>query len=163
MSDQKYIQVVEPFTTVIDASIVERARGSILLLPEDWNGDTHIYPGTTESLVKLFKKHSAPVELLDDKGSILMRDNRSTDWVSPTLFVTQLLITQDPNAVALALNIISTYVTDFFKGSKNDPTVRIKVIYSKTKTKEHREMRYEGPASKISELKDLLWETAKKD
>jgi hypothetical protein len=150
------VVIDEALSEPIDEGIHERAAKVIILLPESWSDLTHIYPATTESLMKLFRKEAAPVEVLDRDAELLLRDNRSADWFAPTMFVSQLLFTENPLAVSLALDIVSSYVTDYFKGTKTDPKVRLSIIHSSIGVRRVRKLRYEGPVSGLGEIKEIL-------
>ena len=41
---------------------------------------------------------------------------KSFDWIGPTIFISASMLTQNEVMVTLALNVLSNYITDFFKG-----------------------------------------------
>lgn len=143
----------------IDAATLKRSASGILLVPEGWPTSTEkpIYAGSTQSLLKLAKAHGLPIQVWGDfSADSLTRDNRSADWVAPTMFVTPLLLSQDPNGVALALNVISNYVTDLFKGLQKDPAVELTLLHADGKTKRATRVKYKGPVSGLSQVNNTI-------
>jgi hypothetical protein len=156
-------KITEEDADPISPEICSRANKVIILMPEDWIAPKHIYPSTTESLAKIFRSESAPVEVLDS-GPLALRDSRSTDWIAPTFFVSSMLLSENPTAVTVALGILSNYVYDAFRGLKKDPTVKINLVHNDTLTGTTKKVRYEGPVSGLNQLEKIAskWAPAKK-
>src|SRR5258708_4252821 len=77
----------------IDTTTLERSATGILLVPEGWPTPAKkpVYAGSTQSVLKLAKAHALPMQAWGAFGAdSLTRDNRSADWVAPTMFVTPL-------------------------------------------------------------------------
>ena len=85
----------------------------------------------------------------------------SADWIAPTLFVGSMILSENPFAVSLAIEIIKQYVVDFFKDSPSAPTVRMDVIFESTAAKQCRKLSYSGPAEGLSELSNIVKEMSK--
>lgn len=156
-------KITEEDANPIPAEICTRAEKVILLMPEDWTASSHVYPSTTESIAKIFKKESALVEVLDS-GPLALRDNRAADWIGPTLFVSSMLLSENPTAVTVALGIVSNYVYAAFYGQKKDPTVKISLVHNDTATGRTNRARYEGPVSGLQEFEKIAskWAPTKK-
>lgn len=73
------------------------------------------------------------------------------EWIAPTLFVGAFLISQNTTLVSIALNVISNYLTDIFKGSLNQKHMEIKIVVEKTKSKTYKCLEFKGT---IQEFKD---------
>jgi hypothetical protein len=78
--------------------------------------------------------------------------NKSGDWIAPIIFVSASIYSQNQALIALALNVLGNYATDFFKGSPRMHTVTLKIVVEK-KNKTCKKITYEGP---IDGLKDLV-------
>ncbi len=146
---------VEPVDFTIDSETHERATKAIILVPEGWPvmSPKEIYIGSTESVIKLAKTESLPFEILSPApGPLALRENRAADWVAPTMFISSLLLTDNPTLVSVALNVLSNYITDGLKGLKSDPTVKLQVIHHDAKTGNSTRVKYVGPVSGLKEV-----------
>src|ERR1035437_3884926 len=81
---------------------------------------------------------------------------RSATWIAPTVFVGSMLLTQSPHAIQIALNVISSYITDILKARNLPDTVKLTVVIEETKSKRCRRVEYEGSACKLKELAEVL-------
>lgn len=140
----------------------ESTQGShIVLLPNNWKQEQKetgpLYASTTISTLKLLKSKGIPAIILDqDNHNISLQDNRSVDWIVPTFLISSMLLSQNPEAVTVALGVIANYVTYIFKGLKQDPNVQFEIVFSKPESSKAHQVRYEGPVSGISELNKVL-------
>src|SRR5258708_3412630 len=80
---------------------------------------------------------------------------RSLDIALPTIFVGVSLLTQEPNTVAIAINIISNYLTDFFKGIPGKHKVKLDIVVEK-KENEYCQLHYEGNEEGLAELPVII-------
>lgn len=140
----------------------------LAVLPRNFEtGDTlaelvHESPAAT--IRKLWREAGLPETPIEPEGQRLPRMlERSADWVGPTIFVGSLLLTENQDAVSLAISIIKDYVLDFFKGWPSPPQVRLEVIVETTESKKYRRVRYSGSADGLSELPGIIHEVAKED
>jgi hypothetical protein len=87
----------------------------------------------------------------------------AAEWLSPVIFVSAAMWSQNPHAVSVALNVISNYLTDWFKGIAGEKTVRLTVVTEKTKTKNCVAVRYEGSVKGMKKLPAILREVAERE
>ena len=80
---------------------------------------------------------------------------RSLDITLPTIFVGISLLTQNPNLVAIAINIISNYLTDFFKGILDNHKIKLDTIVQKTEN-QFCCVHYEGDKEGLTELPAII-------
>ena len=80
----------------------------------------------------------------------------SADWLSPTIFVGSMLLTQNPYAVQVALNIISSYLGDALRGAKRSELVRVNVVVEQSDRRSCRLLTFEGPASSLKDLEPVI-------
>lgn len=86
--------------------------------------------------------------------------NNAFEWVAPTMFVSAGLLSQNANAIAVALSVLANYATDFFKGMRTDSKVRLEVVVETTKTKTCKRISYEGSPEGLRELAELIRDIA---
>jgi hypothetical protein len=94
-------------------------------------------------------------ELPDRAHGIRYVQNNAADWVGPIIFVAGSLWSQNPLAVSVALNVISNYLTDFFKGAKTR-TAKLDFIVEKTKDSTYKHLTYEGDIEGIAALEKVI-------
>jgi hypothetical protein len=58
--------------------------------------------------------------------------------------------------VALALDVLGTYLTDFFKGIPGPKTVKLEIVVEKKRDRSCKMVRYEGGVSGINELPEVI-------
>jgi hypothetical protein len=78
--------------------------------------------------------------------------NNSFEWIAPTLFISGSLWSQDPAAVNLALNVLATYLTDFFKGMPGRKAAKLELVVEKKAGKTCKKLTYEGDVSGLRDL-----------
>lgn len=81
-------------------------------------------------------------------------------WIAPIIFVSGAFLTQNPHAIALALGVISNYLTDFFKGIPSGKRVTLDVVVE-TSLKKYKKVHYEGPPEGLRELPSIIHEVHK--
>lgn len=109
----------------------------------------------------LFRTNHVPTdELLPKEERSPYIQNNSFDWVAPTLFVSASLWTQNPMAVSLALNVLASYITDFFKGAPGKKTVKLDVVIEKKGDHSCKKLKYEGDIAGLGPLSDIIRQIA---
>ncbi len=83
-----------------------------------------------------------------------MFQQRSIDWFGPTLLITTAALTQNPELVSITLNVISNYITDFFKG-RQEPDIKISLLIQQSTTK-FKKLDYEGNKDGLKEIEKLI-------
>lgn len=87
-------------------------------------------------------------------------DVKSFEWIGPTLLVTGAFASQNQAAISVALNVISNYLTDWFKGTPEKNTAKLQIIVEKTKSKQFVKIDYEGPPEGIKNLPPIIFDTS---
>jgi len=142
-----------------DKDINQRAASTLLFLPNNWptKAEEYVYASTVQSVVKLLKQNNVPaVSLNPIDATTSLQDNRGLDWIAPTILISGLLLTQNPSMISVALSIIANYVTEVFKGLKNDPEMKLDIIQTSADEKKAQRVHYEGPVSGLQELEKIL-------
>ncbi len=114
-----------------------------------------IYSETTSDLRKILKKGNVQVHYLtEDKP--LLRSRKGADWFGPTLLFGLSVIVDDPHLIDIGLNLVSSYLYDFFKGKIGDKSVKFEVVVECKKKEEFKKITYEGPVEGIAELAKVV-------
>ena len=81
---------------------------------------------------------------------------KAADWIGPTIFFSALLLSQNPQAVEIALRIISDYLTDLFRGTMGSSKSTLDVVVKSPKG--YRRIHYEGGHKGLSEVRETVRE-----
>lgn len=131
----------------------------IVILPINFlEQENHTYPSTSLSFYK-YAKRSLEVDYLNDPESLF--EQRSVEWFGPVILITSSALAQNSELISITCGVISSYLTDFFKG-QNKPNISLKVVYKETKTTKTTEIEYTGNGENLSMLRDAILEVAKK-
>lgn len=128
----------------------------LLLLPRAYRPSdaAPMYPQSTKSVVKLLSQAGVRCSLVPATGKTIFVEERSADWIAPTLFVTAAVMSSSPEILNVALGVIANYVTNFLQEGGRPKTVRVEVISEKTPGRSARKATYEGPAEGLKHLPD---------
>jgi hypothetical protein len=112
-----------------------------------------LHEDSTASIRILFRERGVPETPIENPGQKFpcIQEN-AADLILPTIFVTASLYSENPNLVSLALNILSSYAVDFFKGLRRNRNVDLSVVVERDKAKISKRLKYKGD---VSGLKDL--------
>ncbi len=117
--------------------------------------ENFIYPDTLTELRKTLRFQQVTVPTLEDtKPKLLGR--KSADLYLPSLFIGVGAILSNPNLVSVALNIVSSYVYDFFKGNPGRKTVAIDIFVEKQGDKTVKKITYKGGPEGIKDLANVI-------
>ena len=81
---------------------------------------------------------------------------QGNDWIAPTIFIAASLLSQDPNFASLAINIISNYLTDWFKGVPGRKNVKLDVVVERQARKTYVKISYDGDVEGMSEIPEIV-------
>ncbi len=107
---------------------------------------------TVRTLLRANKIHY--VEIFDEDDQPPYMQQYSFEWFGPTLFVSAGLLSQNPNVLSVALGIITNYLYDLFKGSK-EGKASLDVIFQQADGS-CKQIRYSGPADGLSEVAEIV-------
>src|SRR5438445_6986715 len=98
--------------------------------------DELVYEDSVLTIRKLWRKAGIEETRTEKKGEKIQYEQRkSLELALPTVFVSFSLLSQNPNLVSAALNILSTYATDFFKGIAGEKKVKFDLVLEQNKKK----------------------------
>lgn len=134
---------------------------SISLLPRNFKDATSktelIHEGTTATIRKLFAQNDIKETQLEKDGEKYPQVvEHAFEWVGPTILITSSVIIQNPHLITITLNVISNYLTDFFKGIPNNQTNAKLSIVVKNKSGNYKKIKYNGHKDGLKELPKII-------
>jgi tagatose-1,6-bisphosphate aldolase non-catalytic subunit AgaZ/GatZ len=118
--------------------------------------DELVHEDAVLTVRKLWRQAGITETKLEKEGEKFSYEQRkSFEWVPPIIFVSASVLSQNPDLVSIALNVISTYLTDYFKGIVGDKTVKFDIIVEQNKSKR---IHYEGSLEGLDELTQVIKE-----
>ncbi len=132
--------------------------------------DDCIFLPSVRNVRKLLRNHDV-AEVPIVSGTFKALDNRDNSFLLPTIFVAYSYWTQNPDAVSVALNVVASYLFDFFKGSEKTQVVEFGVIVeqektqTKTKTTERTttQISFKGTLEEFEPFKDVVEHALKRE
>ena len=150
-------------------SVVERAAAmgcdvpiGLAILPENFDRAEEpsdlIYAATSATVRTLLRINQISLVLVRPNSVDRLKQVslKSADWLGPTLFISAAMMSDNGNAVSVALGMISNYLTDFFRGRGTKPEVRLSFVVEHTPNRHYKHLRYEGPVEGIPSLADAI-------
>jgi len=122
------------------------------------------YEGAAQTLKRLFQDNGitqTPLEQEGEEFPSLLKESSVEEWIGPTVFVSFTLLSQNPNLISIALNVISNYLTDWFKGSGNKFILLNKAtldLVVELKNGDCKKLHYEGTGSDLGQVADVVRE-----
>lgn len=131
---------------------------SITFLPENIenvnNQNELIFTDSTIDIKKLFRLNSVETaELIPISKSY---NRKVADFYGPAIFISLSMLSENPNVVSVALNLLSSYIYDCFKGTTGSKKVKLEIYVETKKNKTVKKIIYDGDASKLDKLKDII-------
>lgn len=123
----------------------------LIIIPDLTKEEQNIY---SSDIISFYKYAKNQVNLNYAKKPNLFLEQRSADWFGPTLLFTTAALTQNSELISITLNIISNYLTDYFKGHK-EPKIKISFITQQSKT-QFTKLDYEGDKEGLKEFEKIL-------
>ena len=136
---------------------------SITLLPRNFENarskNELVYETTTPTVRTLWRQNDITENALEkpeDRFPLVIED--SFEWIGPIIFVSSSIISQNPHSITVALNVISNYLTGWFKGiPRRDREAKLSIVVE-TKDMSYRKMEYEGPPEGLKDLPPVIKE-----
>lgn len=128
-------------------------------LPENFNSakieNDFIYPDSLSDLNKIFRVKQIPIIKLTTEIP-KYRSRKNADLIAPTLFIGFSLFSDNNILISIALNVLSDYITDFFKGTFKNRKVKLEIIVETKKRKEFSKISYDGDIEGLKDLEDII-------
>ena len=114
----------------------------------------------TATVKTLFRQAGIPLnELFDASNRPPYVQNNDIHWIAPIIFVAAGVLSENPNAVAVALSVLANYLTDLFKGRTSEPQVKATIVVETTKAKTCKRIEYEGNVEGLKALAEIVRDT----
>ncbi len=121
--------------------------------------DELVHEDSVSTIRKLWRKAGIDETKIEKDGDKIPYEQRkSFELALPTVFISFSLLSQNPGLVSIALNIISNYATDFFKGVAGERKVKLDIVVEQSKTKKCKQIHYEGDIEGLNQLHQLIKE-----
>lgn len=143
-----------------------RQPTQLALLPLNLEGATTrrelLHAAETGTIRKLWRASAiaeTPLEQPEEK--YCTRYTKSADLILPAIFVSASLLSANPTAVSIAINVISTYVCDVFKGLRPNKACELSVVLKRRPGESYTNVKYTGAPEGVTELIEFLKEVRK--
>jgi len=137
---------------------------SIAILPRNFESartkNELIHEDTTKTVRSLWRQSGINETPIEQEGEIFpFIVEESFQWVGPLILFTSTLITQNPQLVDVSIGVISNYLTDWFKGIRNDQKKAVLDAVVEKKDGTYTRVHYEGPPEGMKELPRIIRST----
>ena len=92
---------------------------------------------------------------------IPFRAQYDNTWLGPVIFFGAAYWSQNSELVSVALNTISNYLTDWFKGVSGEPRVKLGVVIEESNSKKTTRIQYDGPLEGLKGIEKLVKDAMK--
>ncbi|MCM8570292.1 hypothetical protein NE848_12945 [Gramella jeungdoensis] len=114
-----------------------------------------IFTESTTSVNKYLKQKNVNIEVLTN-GSLQLRQRKSIDFYAPLIFVGFTLLQENSNILSVGINVLSDYISDYFKGSFGEKKVKLELIVETKKNEEYKSLNYEGSVEGLKEVPKIV-------
>lgn len=133
---------------------------TLFFIPENFSDEVrsseYIYSESTSDVKKVFKTENLIIKYLTT-DTPLLRARKSADWYGPILFISYSVLSENPTIIGISLNLISSYLYDYFKGTIVDTKkVKFEIVIETKKNKILQKVKYEGTVEGIKELTEVI-------
>lgn len=103
------------------AKLGQTIPDGIVLLPSSFesakNASALIYADTIDTVRKLLVQAGVPAAKMEKDGEQYPRTvQHALEWIGPVILISAAAYSQNPEIVTITLNVISNYLTDWFRG-----------------------------------------------
>ena len=118
-----------------------------------------VHTSTVPTVRKLWAVNNIKETPLEKSGEkIRCGAEKAFEWIGPTVFASPLLFSQNPYLITIVLNVISNYLTTWFRGvPSNQRIVKLSIIIE-TRSGVYKELKYEGSPDGLDKLPKAIKE-----
>lgn len=155
--------VVADYVNVADraAELGCAFSSGITILPENFeqidNSSQFLHRSEAATVKSLFRQNNIPLATLmpssSESGYI---QNNGFEWVGPTLFISAGLLSENANVASIAINVLSNYLTDFFKGLSGSKRVKFEIVVEKKSGGVCKRISFDGPPEALNALPAVI-------
>jgi hypothetical protein len=134
---------------------------SIAILPGNFENakskTDFIHEETTPTVRSLWRQSGVTETPIEEPGERFpLRDEKQFEWLVQIIFISASLLSQNPHLVDIALDVISNYLTDWFRGIAQENRRAKLVIVVETRGGKCKRIEYEGPPDGMKDLPDII-------
>lgn len=134
-----------------------KSTAALVLLPERIEDDgTRLFASSTTSVRKVLQEQSLAIGTLSSKVGSRYREDRSFEWVGPTLLIPLESYLRNKALVDVAVKAITAYVTSLFRGREHETTVRLDVLCVRAPGLSIRRIKFRGPPDGLKKLAESV-------
>jgi hypothetical protein len=78
--------------------------------------------------------------------------NNALEWIAPTIFVSWMVLSENPQLLSIGLGMIANYATDFLRGMPGGKSVKLDIIVESKGGKNYKRVAYDGPPEGLKDL-----------
>lgn len=98
-------------------------------------------------------------EIVADEDRPPYIQNNAFEWMVPVIFIPAALMSENPNAVSVALSVIANYATDFMKGVVGDKHTKFEAVVE-LPDGTCKKVTYSGPPEGLGEVASIIKEVS---
>jgi len=143
--------------------IVPDEEQDFALLPQNYysanNPEELFYNEEIHTIKKMFHAEGIGDIVLKINENLIneYKGQKSGTLILPTVFITSMLLTENPKLVSIALSVIANYTSRMFRGIPlSEREVELKIIHKNKKTKKFSEIFYRGDVKGLHSLETIL-------
>lgn len=161
---------ITDFITIADraAALGCNVPTGIALLPRNFDTaakkDELMHENSAPTVRTLWRQAGIVETRLEAEGERFpqISEHGFVEWIGPTILVTSAWLSHNPEILAVALGVISNYLTDIFKGVPDNPKVRLDIVVQR-ENGAYRKVRYKGSVDGMKELPSIIQKAVSDD
>ncbi|MBP1840755.1 hypothetical protein [Formosa algae] len=114
-----------------------------------------VFTETTTEIKKYLNQNGVEIQVLQ-KGGLKLRQRKSVDFYAPLIFVGFTMLSENSTLLTIGINVLSNYVTDYFKGTFGSKNVKLEIIVETKPKKEYKSINYEGNVDGLKDLPKII-------
>lgn len=137
-----------------------RSAAEIGILPRGFDSasavEDLVHEAAASTLAKLLAVAGLSADLAQPAvGRLPILQENAGTWIGPTIFIAFSVVSANPMAVAVALNVLSDYISEFFRGTMGPRRARFDIVLEDASGACKR-IHYDGPAEGLEEVRKTV-------
>lgn len=112
------------------------------------------------TLRKFFAEQGLLMQELASSRELEIDVKKSADWIAPVIFVGSAIWSENEHVVSLAVDLLSSYISEFIAGVRPKIPVKLTFIVERTKQRDFKQVTFEGTVEGMKELRTILRQVA---
>jgi hypothetical protein len=137
---------------------VEDEKTGLCILPDNFYSEPdpkkHFHSANLPTLLKV-ANGKVQFNIVNQSESSKYIELRSQEWFAPILFIGSAYYSQNPDAISVALGLITNYLTNIFSGRKGTQ-VNLTMYLRDEKKRRTTKVEFKGPPNELEEVKKII-------